>query len=140
MAMLAGVRGHGDGSAIGAESSGQRFERGDFQMRMIDGQEHRGLSFGWNQSQSTLERAEHASIRIWIDGEQDNAAALDAGSDLLGVVSDDDDDWIANGGEETDETIEKRFVLKLEQRFGSAHAAGSAAGENDASDLRSTCG
>jgi len=56
------------------------------------------------------------------------------------VKSDHDDDWMAHGGEETDETIEKRFVLKLEQRFGSAHAAGSATGKNDASDLRSTCG
>src|SRR5580658_3282641 len=49
-----------------------------------------------------------------------------------------DDDRIANGGQDANETVEKRFVLKSEQRFGSAHAAGSAAGKNDAGDLRST--
>src|ERR1700689_2481292 len=98
-------------------------------MRMIDGQEHRGASVGWNQSQSTLERAKHATIRIGVDGEQDNAAALDAGSDLLSVEPDDNDDRIANGGEETDETVEKRLVLKSEQRLGSAHAARSATGK-----------
>ena len=100
MAMLARICGHGDWSAIGAKSGGQRFERGDFKMRMIDGQEHRSVGIGWNQSQPTLERAEHAALGIGIDGENNIAAAFDARSNLVRMEPNDDDDWIANSGEE----------------------------------------
>jgi hypothetical protein len=43
-----------------------------------------------------LERAEHAAIGIGIDGEQNIAAALDAGSNLIRVLPDHNDDGIAN--------------------------------------------
>src|ERR1700722_18430555 len=105
MAMLAGVGRHNDGSAIGAESGRQRFERGDFKMRMIDGQKHRGAGIRGDQSQSTLQRAEHAAIGIGINGKQNLASALNARSDSIRVKSDDNNDGIANRGEEADETV-----------------------------------
>ncbi len=87
MAMLARIV----GTVTGARSARNRAASVSSveisKMRMIDGQKHRGVGIGWNQSQSTLERAEHAAIGIGIDGEDDIAAALDAGSDLVRVLA-----------------------------------------------------
>src|SRR5581483_11583302 len=88
------------------------------------------------QCQTALQRTQHAALGIGIHGEENLAAARDPGSDRVGMLSHHHNYRIACRGEQPDQPVQESLALELEQRFGGAHAAGCAAGKNDARDLR----
>src|SRR5260370_35113007 len=117
-----------------AERSGELFERGALDVRMVHGREHHRCGAGGNGFQSALQATEHAALGIRIPGERHLRGALDARSNLLGVVAQHDNNGPAYVNEQTDQAIQKGFPLKLEQRLRSSHAAGSAACKDNSGD------
>src|SRR5260370_16982899 len=117
-----------------AERSGELFERGALDVRMVHGREHHRCGAGGNRFQTALQRTEHAALGIRIHGERHLRGALDAGSKLVGVVARHENNGPAYVNEQTGQAIQKGFTLKWEQSLRSSHAAGSAACKDNAGD------
>src|SRR5260370_3083495 len=106
-----------------AERSGELFERGALDVRMVHGREHHRCGAGGNRFQTALQRTEHAALGIRIHGERHLRGALDARSNLLGVVAQHDNNVPAYVNEQTDQALQKGFTLKLEQSHRSSPPA-----------------
>src|SRR5580698_1405795 len=135
MAMLAGVGGYDNRSRNGAEPIRQGFDGRGFHVRMIYRQKHGRGGVRGNQRESALQRTQHAALGIGILGEEHLAATLDTFANHARVLSHHHDDGSANRGEDPDEPVEERFILKSEEGFRASHTARRAARENDSGNF-----
>src|SRR6202049_3266709 len=84
--------------------------------------------------QTALQRAEHPALRVWIHGKHCFRRTLDPRPDRLGVMAYDYDHRIPERAKQQNQAVQKSFTLKAKQRFGRAHTAGSAAGQDNSGD------
>src|ERR1051326_8659991 len=104
-----------------AERGGERRDGGFGDGGAIHGNEREALGGGRNGGKSGMERAELAAIRGWVQDELRGAA--DAGSDVLGVIAQDDDDRVGRAPHDADEAVEKSLAAIIQKSFRSAHTA-----------------
>ena len=115
---------HNDGSHRRSAKGGYGFL---VNRRVVEREEEDAFGV-FQKFQTGLKRTEHAAFRVLIDGLKN--ARVDGLADGAGIMPENHDEGVGVGEKDPLQAAEEGFILKLEQRFWPAHAAGSATGQN----------